>query len=214
MSASGNDQFMNSNFQMDRRPPEGVRREVVTFDHGDTSQFENLPGPADLVLETTNDGGDLAAWFVDEWWLHLIERLAEQPVTIVIAPTPVSLLHSSVLHQMEMLHRVSPNWRLMAYAFPTDVRSLDDIELIARSPYHEVRLIDDLRPGAEHSERMTTGLPLDELIGSIRRAQADVNLNLPVLVRLPAKAAEVFGLWPSRSGFIDKRSAAIGKTLA
>lgn len=214
MNPSGNEQFIHGNFKMDRRPPGGFRREVVPFADGDISKLADITGPADLVLEATNDGGELAPWFVDEWWVDLIERFAEHPITIVIAPTQASLVNADVLHYMEMLHRVTPNWRLIAFAFPGDLRSLDDIELIARSPYHEVRFIDSMRPGVKKDERMTTDLPLEELFGGIRRTQAEVNAKRPVLVRLPAKAADVFGLWPSQSAFADRRSAPIGRTYA
>lgn len=190
MSSSGTEQFTNSNFLMDRKAPTPASRGIIRYEDDPVARINEFRAPLELRVEATNDEGELAAWFIDEWWLMLIGRLVEERTTIVLAPTSGSLLHSGVLHQMEMLRRVAPNWRLTAYAYPSDVKSLDDIELLARSPYHEVRFHDQTRPGVENSGRMTAGLPLEELLGSIRREQARINATRPILARIPAHATE------------------------
>ena len=62
----------------------------------------------------------------------------------------------------------------------------DAIDRLATSPYHEVRFVDQARPGSPLSERRNWTMSIPELLGRIRAAQSSVGASTPILVRLPA----------------------------
>jgi len=167
-----------------RRAPGEPLYVVVPFggighlpERGDTDDVE-------LTIEATNADQELAVWCEDDWWTDVIVRWADCRVTVRFSPTPGALLHPVILYQLEMLRRVTPNWRLIGYGYRDDVTSFNDVAAIARSWYHEVRFIDQPRPGLVAADRFGSAARLDELFGRVRRAQVDVGMTTPILVRL------------------------------
>jgi hypothetical protein len=172
-----------------RRAPSEPTRIVAAFDNGALGE-DIERGPIVLTIEATSNDSGLAPWLDDIWWTEVIQRWADCQVTVCIAPTPGALLHPVVLHQVEMLRRVVPDWRIIGKAHVDDVASDDDATRLAGSPYHEVRFIDQVHPGAAPSDRCTWKLTLEELFGRIRSEQSRLGVTLPVLVRLPATLPE------------------------
>ena len=172
-----------------RRPPSKPLRIRASFE-SDGKLGENLvAAPAELTVEATGPDGEPASWLNDAWWTEVIQRWGDELITVHIAPTASALLHAVVLHQVEMVKRVVPGWRVVGHAYRNDVGSDEAIGQLALSPYDEVRFIDQPRPGSG-SSRARWGLALDELFGQVRREQARVGTTKPILIRLPAAAPQ------------------------
>jgi len=75
-----------------------------------------------------------------------------------------------------------------------DFRCDDDAVQAAQSAYHEIRVIDALRPHRSASDRFDALLPIEELFARIRRQQSFVGASRPVLVRLPPGAENACAL--------------------
>ena len=169
-----------------RRPPsDPVHLRVPVDSSGELA--EDIPsGPIELTIEATNGEGEPAEWLDDGWWTAAIERWGDETVTVHVAPTPNALLHPVTLHQLEMLRRVAPRWRMVGHVFVEAVSSESEIRQIAASPYDQIRFLEGPRSEAARSDR---GLPrpsVEELLGRIRREEAELGVTRPVLVRLPS----------------------------
>jgi len=173
-----------------RRPPGDPVPVVASFEAGYRPCEANGPAPTDLTIETTNEAGETADWFNDTWWAGGIRSWGDAAVTLHVAPTPGALLHPVVLHQLEMVGRVLPQWRVVGHGYRDDVVTEEAIETLAQSPYHEIRFVDQPRPTSPRSDRCDLAPPLEELFGRIRREQSRVASTRPILVRLPAESHE------------------------
>ncbi len=163
-----------------RRRPRPAVEISVPFDGGGKLEAEDGSGPLHLVVHATDEAGELAPWFDNEWWCEVIRRWAERAVTVRIAETPGALLHPVVLHSLSTLRRVVPSWRLVGCA---SVRACDTpaaIEAVATSPYHEVRFTGGGTDGGRFPS-----MPVEELFRRIREVQQRCRSNTPVLVRVP-----------------------------
>jgi hypothetical protein len=171
--------------QHTRRSPYEPIEIRVGFDGG--WETEELDGnrPVVLTVEATNAAEELASWFDDAWWTRIIRLLADHWVTVHIARTPGALLHPVVLHKVDMLRRVMPQWRLVGHAYAGEVSTADAMNQLARSPYHEVRFSDQRRPGALLPDRGTPGPSLAEILIRVRGEQSREDLSMPILVRAP-----------------------------
>lgn len=158
---------------------------AVPFDRLTDFGEESPPGALELVIEATNSAGEIAPWFDDAWWTEAILRFADRAVTITISATNGALLHPVVLHQIEMLRRVTPSWRIVATTSLNELTTPEDVTVLARSFYHEVRFLDQRRTGAPRSDRCTWSPSVDEVFGLIRREQTRIGISPTVLVRLP-----------------------------
>jgi len=167
-----------------RQAPHEPARIVAAYEDGGIGS-DVQSGPILLTIEATNTQGELAAWLDDGWWTDVIEQWADCAVTVAIAPTPGALLHPVVLHHVEMLRRVAPGWRLIGHVYGDDLATDEEVRHTANSPYHEVRVFDQRRPGFSP---VGQGAPVtvDELFGRIRREQSKTSRTRPALVRLPA----------------------------
>jgi hypothetical protein len=174
-----------------RRPPDQERSLVADFENGGDLPNERIAGPIRLTIEATSPAGELAAWFHDDWWTAVLQQYADEAVTVQVLATPGALLHPVVLHEMTMLRRVVPRWRIIGQAHLDDLRSEDDVAQAAQSPYHEIHLLD--QRCAEHPPRATPGTAwsIDELTTRIRSHQRRLNLTSPAV--LPAPAPEFTG---------------------
>lgn len=169
-----------------RQPPNHPVSVVASYEAGCHPSGENGPAPTDLTIEATNDDGEVAEWFDDTWWTGVVRSWGDAAVTLHVAPTPGALLHPIVLHHMEMVGRILPRWRIVGHAYRDDVVTDDAIEMLARSPYHEVQFLDRPRPTEPLSDRCDLAPPLEELFGRIRCKQLHLATTRPILVRLPA----------------------------
>lgn len=170
-----------------RHAPTKPVRIAVPFDRLTVFGEEPPPGALELVIEATNAAGEIAPWFDDAWWTEAILRFADRAVTVTISATPGALLHPVVLHQMEMLRRVTPSWRITATTYLDELSTPEDVTVLARSLYHEVRFLAQRRTGAGRSDRCTWNPSVDEVFGQIRREQTRIGITPTVLVRLPSQ---------------------------
>lgn len=95
--------------------------------------------PLELCIETTDTEGNVVPWLTDEWWIRTHAFCKDRTVTIVILPTPRSLLDTVVLYQLEMVRRIAPKWRILGYARMMDARAEPNVELWVNTPYDEIR---------------------------------------------------------------------------
>ncbi len=170
-----------------RRGPRPALRCKAGFDVGWWFE-EKTGGTVELSMEATNAHGQPADWMDDFWWTDVIEKCAEAIVAVELAPTPSALLHPLVLHQLSMIRRVMPHWRIVGHAYLDDLTSEAQIEQLVLGPYHEVRFVDRARSAATAGSG-TSSRRIDQLFARIREAQNRLRSNLPVLVRLPEKSA-------------------------
>lgn len=174
-----------------RRPPVRLPEWFVPFEGEGIIQGDLPCGSGVLILEATNADGETAPWFQDYWWTELVERLGTVSLTIHVAPTPSAVLHPEVRHQVEMVRRVVPTWRLIGHAYRTDISGEEDIRTLAMSGFDELRVIDDARPNWSPG-RMREDLPTAQILAAIRQEQQQLGTNRPVLVRAPATSADQF----------------------
>ncbi len=164
---------------------------VATFADGYRITDTAPADAVELLVEPTNANGAFAQWLDDAWWTAIIQRWADDPVTVHIAPTFSALCHPIVLHQIEMIRRVVPGWRTIGHVYRTDLATDDCVAAVASSPYHEVRFIDARRPGILRTGRIDTDQPLEVLFRRIRNEQNRTGATTPILTRVPASRSTI-----------------------
>ncbi len=182
--------WTDNNPRPERRGPRPSVSVRVSFGSGGATPDVSPVGPIELTIEATSAAGELAGWLCDDWWTEVIGRWGDRACTVYVAPTPEALLHPVVLHQVEMLRRVLPEWRAVGYGFVEDLLGRDEIDQLLRSGYHELRLIDGRRPGVLKADRRLDGTTVEVLIGEIRREQTRRSVSTPVLVRVPGSTSD------------------------
>jgi hypothetical protein len=165
-----------------QRPPQqqGIRIEAAS--DGSIGPTD-APTPTDLYIEATAPDGETAAWFDDWWWMECFSRWKNDRVIIHIQPTPAALLHPVVLHHVEMVRRIAPNWRVIGLCWLGELDLEASPEAIARSPYHEVRITDAPMPQGPNEANPNRPATVPDLVGAVRRAQKLIGRTLPVLTR-------------------------------
>lgn len=164
--------------QKRRKPGAGAVIELA-WDHTDTLTVDPACPPTELVLETTNDAGEPAAWLDDYFWMPLLQAWSESPLTVRFTASPVALLHPVVLHEVSMLRRVAPQWRLVGHCHVNDLAAEGAINAAAQSPYHEIHIAEGTRPG---EPRPAHPLRLEDALARIRRIQVAAGRTLPIIV--------------------------------
>ncbi len=101
--------------------------------------------PLELCIEATDTEGNVVPWLTDEWWIRTHAFCKDRTVTVVILPTPRSLLDTVVLYQLEMVRRIAPKWRILGYARAMDARAEPNVELWVNTPYDEIRFCELVR---------------------------------------------------------------------
>ncbi|HNQ22659.1 MAG TPA: hypothetical protein PKK06_06155 [Phycisphaerae bacterium] len=139
--------------------------------------------PAELWLECTDADGRPAEWFHDLWWTEVLSRWGDLSVTVHVLPTPGALLHAVVVSAVEMVRRVAPRWRVVGHAYVDELGADAAVEALARSAYHEVRLIDQPRSTCR-GDRSESSLTLPEFLGRVRREQERLGVTRPILTRV------------------------------
>lgn len=168
-----------------RQPPPPVTRVVLRPDGNGLFPETLEPGPIDLQIEATITRDETAPWYRDEWWTEVISYLSALDIAVHFMPTPGAIVHPVVLHHVNMIRRVVPLWRVVGHAYRDDLTLDHDIDALANSLFHEIRVIDARRPGAPASDRGVTDIGVDELFGRIRRTCRLP--RHPVLIRLAAE---------------------------
>ncbi len=171
-----------------RRKPQG--RPVLHVAAMGTGDCEPHDGevPGELHLEATDETGEAADWLEDSWWMEVLNRWHAHPLAIHILPTPRALLHPVVVHHLEMLYRVAPQWRRIGHCYVDDVVEDGDIRRLASSSYDEVRVIDSFRPSTGKSEAQLRDIKVEKFLGRVMRAQSSIGATRPMLIRVPAQA--------------------------
>jgi len=171
-----------------RRRPQIISEVNVSIDGIGEIEETKAAGPVLLNIEATDQHGEVAPWFDDFWWTEVLQRWANRMVTVQIAATPHAVLHPVIIYHMDMLDRVAPRWRTLAYTYTNEFSDTEAIEAIARSPFHEVRFLEGPRPDANSRERLACHVRADKLFGDVRRIQARIGSSRPILTRLPSSA--------------------------
>ncbi len=164
---------------MQRRQKPGNSR-IIRIPFGGFKEFKidaNDP-PTELHLEPTGDSGETALWLDDHFWMELIQAWSKHPLSIHFLPTPDSIPHPVILHQINMLRRVTPSWRLIGHCYLSDLSKEGRITQVALSVYHEVRIIDGIRPGKNQNGRP---LKIQDALSKIRQVQTANNRTTPIV---------------------------------
>ena len=122
-----------------RRPVKPQRIHFPADGIGEIIEVEPAK-PIELCIEATDAAGTLVPWLTDEWWIRTHSFCKDRIVTVVILPTPRSLLDTVVLYQLEMVRRIAPRWRIIGYAKISDVLEEPNVERWVHTPYDEIRL--------------------------------------------------------------------------
>ncbi|MCP4246583.1 MAG: hypothetical protein GY778_06005 [bacterium] len=144
---------------------------------------DRLDGPAEFFIEATDADETVATWLDDVWWLEVLRRWKDARLTVHVLPSPAALLHPVVLHQVSMVKRIAPEWRLLAHGYLGDISGTAAIEILAGSAYDEVRLSDRPRPTAAADPPNPHPLRLNDLFSRVRQIQRTRGATRPILVR-------------------------------
>jgi len=144
--------------------------------------------PTDILIEATDPDGETSVWFDDWWWMECLSRWKDDVITMHILPTPAALLHPVILHHVEMARRVAPQWRVVGHCWLAELDPDSASDAIARSPYHEIRVIEGAVPDpARQNPRRIAAI--QDLIRPVRLLQRESGRTLPVLVRASVPVA-------------------------
>jgi hypothetical protein len=174
--------------QRNRRAPGEPAEVFVPFGGDGAMRDDVVLGPLELTIEATDCEMTLAYWLNDEWWTDVIRRWAGCLVTVHIAPTPGALLHPVVIHQLMMLRRLTPHWRLVGHAYTDKVATENAVSQVAQSPYHEIRFAVAPGRGEPSADPCVLDLSIDELFGRVHEEQSRLGTTAPVLLRMPSTA--------------------------
>jgi len=144
---------------------------------------EDVAKPTDVFIEATHPDGDTAAWFDDFWWLECLNRWKDDRLSMHVLPSPAALLHPAVLHQVDMARRIAPSWRMIGHCWLEELDLNASPDGIARSPYHEVRIIDAPMPERVGQPNPARPPKVQDLITRVRLIQRETNRTMPTLVR-------------------------------
>jgi hypothetical protein len=169
--------------QSARKRPSAPHRRTFTAEGDGKHGPEDAPPPTDLFLEATHPSGEIATWFDDIWWMESLRRWRDLPLVIHLVPSEAALLHPVVLHQVAMVARVAPNWRVVGYGYATEIGGDAAIERLATSTYDEIDFVEGLRPGGPGSAPPRHALRIQDLFSRVRRIQRELGATRPVLVR-------------------------------
>ena len=169
-----------------RRRPRPAHAAYFPVDGGGRFDATDGQKPTDVLIETTHPDGDTAAWFDDWWWMDCLARWKDQQLAMHVLPSPAALLHPVVLHHVEMARRMAPGWRMIGHCWLEEMDLDSSAEAIARSPYHEVRIIDAPMPETVGQPNPARPPKVQDLITRVRQMQRLIDRSLPTLVRSAA----------------------------
>ncbi len=170
-----------------RRPPGPLIEIAALHDRAPDLSIVPFGARVDYCIEATAPDGSLASWLDDEWWIDVLERWSDTGMSIQIAPTPDAILHPILLYQLEMVRRVACDWGVVGFAHWSEFNSEDAMKQAARSPYHEIRVI-DADSVAAASGGAEFHIAVERILDSIRAEQSVLGVCQPRLVRLAPDA--------------------------
>ncbi|MEE9296037.1 MAG: hypothetical protein V3W34_13890 [Phycisphaerae bacterium] len=144
------------------------------------------PFPEELRLETTYENGQIASWFDDNWWLETLQRWKDRPLTIHILPTPEALLHTIVLHELEIVRRLQISWKLIGHCYLSDIAYPQMVTRAAVNQYDEIRVMDEDRTPSESYEVRPAKLTIADMFEQVKTIQASEKVSAPLMTRAPA----------------------------
>ncbi len=169
--------------QARRRPPQQPQRVFFPCAGAGERTHVDASRPIELIIAATDSNGEPAVWLTDAWWIEAVQLWKDQPVTVHLLATPGSLLNPVTLHQLNMLKRVVPQWKVVAEGYVGDIGGSERLEYLALSPYDDVRLIDGHRPGSPIGSH--PGAPgLAEVCARIREIQDKHQITRPIMTAL------------------------------
>jgi hypothetical protein len=163
--------------QRRRRPGTG-RAIFIPFNGLDDFTADPSDPPAEIALEATGQHGETAIWLDDFFWLSLLKPWSQFPVTIRFHATPDSLLHPVILHQLNMLRRVAPAWRIVGECTADYLADPDRLHTAALSAYHELHVVDDPQGASPTS---VTSSELDNMLAQMRQIQGANQRTTPIV---------------------------------
>ena len=169
-----------------RRAPGGIKTVHIKADSDGTLGDELGLFPTDIRIEATYDDGQIATWFSDDWWIELLQRYKDRPLTLHMMPTAEALLHPIVLHELEMVRRLQTPWRLIGHCYLSDIGHPMLISKIVASPYDEIRVVTENRPNNGKAVLRTSQLSLAELLERVKSQQMAEQSVYPLLTRAPS----------------------------
>ncbi|NOX59936.1 MAG: hypothetical protein GXP29_13915, partial [Planctomycetes bacterium] len=122
---------------------------------------------------------ETAAWLDDYFWMDLIQRWSDAPISIHLQPTPQVMQHEIINHQLNMLRRVVPHWRLIGQCYISDLEVQSVLQQTAVAVYHEVHILDGRRTDAPTSK---PSLDVEEAIAGMRDIQRANKRSTPIFV--------------------------------
>lgn len=168
-----------------RRRPTRANVRVFSAECDGSLGPETDPPPTDLRLDTTYPDGSIVAWFNDYWWIEVLRRWKDRPLTIHVLPTPDAVLHPAVLHELEMVRRLMSPWRLIGHCYVSDIGHPSILRRVAVNPYDEVRVIDSDRPSSDAFGTASAVLTIAEVFKRVHEIQRDEQTARPLLTRAP-----------------------------
>jgi hypothetical protein len=132
----------------------------------------------EIYVEVTTAEGHRAPWLVDEWWIQTHSLCGQRPVTIVIMPTPHALLDDVLKHQLEMVRRIVPEWRLIGYATFEEAHCNPNPDGWTLTPYDEIRFCGEGQPTVK-VERLVAGAAQLPRVQGRRRACLRLSRSTP-----------------------------------
>lgn len=130
--------------------------------------------PLHILLEATDPDGELVEWLNDDWWIETLREWKDRLVTLTLMPTPSAMLHPVVYHQLEMIRRVSPNWRIEAQVHGEELSNQASHERLLAGPYDEVVLL-----SSPNESNGNNGQVLKDLLQSLHGRKSALGVNRP-----------------------------------
>jgi len=179
MNARKRQQQRCSTGQRRRKPGQG-RIIHIPSDGKFQAPAESDPPPAHLTLDATDSAGHCADWLNDYLWVDLLRCWSDHALLIRYSPTPESLLNPVVVHQVAMLRRVAPAWRIVGGCYLSDLIPEGRLAQAAIAPYHEIHILD----GKREEVTQTRMLPaIADVMARMREVQAAHQMTTPIIVR-------------------------------
>ena len=168
-----------------RHRPSSVDVRVLTADGDGALGPEIAPTPSEVHLEVTYNDGQVVTWFDDNWWLEILRRWKDRPLTIHFKPTPDALLHSFLIHELEMVRRLMVPWRLVGHCYLSDIGHPLLMSRVAVNPYDEIRIIDMERPSSDEFETKPSNVRFEDVISRVHEIQHRERIGRPIITRAP-----------------------------
>lgn len=189
MSAWMRDNERKAAMQRRRKPGTG-RTLSIPFTGLARIPFDTEP-PTELHIEATGSSGEIAVWLDDFFWLDLLQHWPTRPLDIHFTASKNALLHPVLQHQLHMLRRVAPTWRLIGHCYTSELAEETTLRGAALSVYHELQVLEGNNPNTTSGNASATpdrpAMRLEDAAASLRRVQSENKRTTPIVVCRPAE---------------------------